>query len=138
LSISYDNPTLQLFFRSACKNVRNIGDGNLIALGDKVATASVTLFNVVDPDKPKGEQEHIRFAEPCPGIEWAGSLAYNRAFRVNKADRIEGGRPEYTLDVVMQNPEASQRSFTQAVQDPLGRLQDAGLWFRRVGSSSWS
>ncbi|KAL7576580.1 hypothetical protein ACA910_018071 [Epithemia clementina (nom. ined.)] len=132
----YDFPAIPVIFRSACENVRNIGDGNLIAL-DNRASASMMLFNVVDPSMEEGENERIRFAQPCPGIAWEGDLAFERSFGINAADR-QPAEPQYTLEVVVRNLDYYKQSYKGSVADPLGRLADAGLWFRRVGAAAWS
>lgn len=130
--LDFDYGPFKVFFRSACENVLNIGDGNLLALSDVIATAEVELFNVVDPSFPDGQRRRIRFAEPCPGIEWDGDLAAEQAFRVNLAEG-EG----FSLKIEVRNPQAPRNSFADLVNQVGGRLQEAGLWFRPQGSTDW-
>ena len=132
----FDYPSIPIIFRSVCENTRNIGEGNLIAL-DNRATASIDIFNVVDPTMPEGERERIRFAQPCPGIAWEGELAFERTFRINEADR-KSTIPSYTLKVVVRNLNHNIETFNKTRESALGRLADAGLFFRRVGTVAWS
>ena len=131
--VAFDYAPFKLFFRSACEFTLNIGDGNLLALGGEVATAEVDLFNVVDPSFPEGQQERIRFAQPCPAIEWDGDLAAEQKFRVNLSAEGEGS----ILTIKVRNPQSPRNSFADLVNQPAGRLEEAGLWFREEGSTDW-
>ena len=131
--VHYDHAPFKLLFRSACENVRNIGDGNLIALGDDVASASAILSNVIDTAFPEGQQERMRFAEPCPGIEWEGDLATEQSFRANLVDKASPN----SVNIIVRNPQTQTKSFAKMADDVSGRFVEAGLWFRQSGTSKW-
>jgi len=124
--VNYDYPPLPLKLASACEYAGGNLDGS-----------SIMIFNVIDSKLPEGQQNCIQFAEPCPAIHWAGDIALDRSFRINKAD-CKSIAPDYILPIIIQNPEAAYRSYHDIVNALLDRLDDAGMWFRRVGASQWS
>jgi len=130
---TYDHPGFKLLFRSACENVRNIGDGNLVALGNNVATASTILYNVFDASFPEGQKERMRFAEPCPAIQWEGDLADDESFRINLVDT----KTPNSFTITVHNPLAPGKSFARMANETSGRFLEAGVWFRQVGTTKW-
>lgn len=125
--LNSDYDAVELFMSSTCE----YGGSS-----QEPAYTSIMLYNVVDETQPDGEKERIRFAQQCPGIVWAGSLAYDRSFRINLSNKNSDG--SYSVLVSVRNPDAAYVSYADEVSDPSYRLQSAGLWFRRVGSASWS
>ena len=134
---TFDNPGIPILFRSACENVLNIGDGNLAVRNDKVETASVIISNVADTSFPEGQQERLRFAEPCESIQLAGSLGSDKTFNVNRASENDTGGVAFTVSVTVHNPDSYKHKYSEAVNERLSRLQEVGLWYRRVGSYDW-
>ena len=114
----YKYPPLKLYIRSACEYLRNIGDGNLIALEDEVTQI------VVDVENQNG---NIVFTEPCTKISWSGLIEDEQKFVINSDTRSAG------FKITIENEGVF--SFEEAVAQT--RLERVELLYRRQNDVDW-
>ena len=114
----FDYPAMDIKFRSACEFTRNIGDGNLIALGDDVSSVTQTLAN---------QNERIIFTQPCQKVSWAGLLERENTFVSSILSNTE------IMLVTIKN-EGVKSMFTEVTE---GRLERVELLFRRKNEFEW-
>ncbi|CAB9525330.1 Cupin superfamily protein [Seminavis robusta] len=100
----------------------------LVSLWDElgIEAGSVEIFNFVDADNKKW----ILFEEPCPRVEWAGSLKRER-----KASVIKNVKP---VDLTVFNPQKADGTFESIAKN--SRLSNVYAWYRQlgdIGDTSW-
>lgn len=89
-----------------------------------VEAVSVELWNWEDGNKDKW----IRFEEPCPQIEWAGTLKRARKASVTKDD-VE------PVHLSIFNPRKADGTLERLAEN--GRLNHVHAFYREVGDHEW-
>ena len=85
---------------------------------------SVQLYNAFD----ENGNTQIKFVEPCPKVQWAGSLLRDRRFVVNTESSEEVQKRIYEVTVF--NPDFGSMNFKKKTSD---RLEHVFLFYRRLG-----
>lgn len=68
-----------------------------------------------------------KYEEPCPQIEWVGSLKREKKFVIDKSAGI--------VPLTIFNPGKQAGTFEEMAVD--SRLEQVLVWYREVGASRW-
>ena len=82
---------------------------------------TITLYNAVE-----GENQIIKFIEPCPTISWAGPLSRDRGFTINtKSTEVQ----QTNLKVTVFNPSFGTSTLKSLLN---GRLENVYMMYRKT------
>ncbi len=113
----YESEPVQLVLKSKCESL----------IDNIKKKVTVPLSNYVDSNGVAS----LKWLEPCPSVEWAGELKWNKKFLVNTNSRSPG-----KLTVKVFNPKAGNGvSFKDMTTT--GRLEHIHLLYRRIGEVQW-